>query len=90
MPPPAHPKPPEVTENEIRIRIREPGLFRPDTFRRITIDRSKGIFAIAGKIRADRLVEGDNPDAMVIQSFRFDKKKWTAERAAAWVRNHLA
>jgi len=74
---------PEVTDTEIRIRVKEPNLFIDDTVRTINIDTEKGIKAIVGKLRTD-----GPSGSMKIQAYRFDKEKWTVERAVAWVNEH--
>jgi len=81
-PPPSEFKPePEVTENTIRIRVRDPGDFEDDSFRTINIGAStQGIKATVGRLK------GEN--TMTIQSYVFDKEKWTVEDAQAWVDEH--
>jgi len=72
---------PEVTENTIRIRVRDPGDFEDDSFRTINIGAStQGIKATVGRLK------GEN--TMTIQSYVFDKEKWTVEDAQAWVDEH--
>lgn len=72
---------PDVTENTIRIRVRDPKLFQKGTFRTITIGTaSKGIKAVIGRLKGKT--------ATSIQSYIFDKSKWTTERARAWVKKH--
>jgi len=71
---------PEETENFIHIPVSDSGDFVPGSFRTITIDATKGIIAVVGKLKTDP--EG----SMVIQSFLFDKSKdWTMEKAQAWI-----
>ena len=73
---------PDVTENYIRLRQRDPDDFIQDSFRTITISAEKGIKAVIGKLKND-------PDgSTVIQSFLFDKDKWTVAEAEAWVEEH--
>ena len=76
---------PEVTENYIRIRVRDPGDFRDDSFRTVWISRSQGIKAVMGKLRNPP--EG-HEGSMVVQSYLFDKDKYTLAEAQAWVREH--
>lgn len=85
---PSESKPaPDVTENTIRIRVRDPGDFDPKAFgddgkfRTITIgDKDQGIQATIGKL------EGE--DSTTVQSYVFDKEKWTPARAQTWVDDH--
>lgn len=72
---------PEVTENEIRIRIRPPSMFKEDSFRTITVSSSRGIKFIIGRFKED---DGSTH----VQSVRFDKEKWTVGEAQGWVREH--
>jgi HK97 family phage prohead protease len=73
---------PDITENYIRLRQRDPNDFVQDSFRTITISEEKGIKAVIGKLKSD-------PNGSThIQSYLFDKDKWTVEEAQAWVREH--
>ena len=65
--------------NEHSARIRDPGDFRPDTFRRKTI--SEGVSIIIGKLTS-------GGDSMVTQAYRFVKSKFTPEQAKAWLKEH--
>lgn len=78
-------KPVEETENFIRIRVRDPGDFRDDTFRKVALSASQGIFSIQGKLKAN---EGEESDPMSIQSLLFDVDKWSKEDALEWARDH--
>lgn len=71
---------PDVTENTIRMRVRDPGDFQEDSFRTISIDKSGGIQAVIGRL------EGET--STTVQSYIFDKDKWTVERARKWVSEH--
>ena len=42
---------PEETENFIHIPVRDKGLFNPESFRTISISKSEGISAVAGKLK---------------------------------------
>jgi len=68
----------EQTENEIRERIKDPGLFQPDSFRSKEI--APGIRLIIGKLKGE--------DKTTAQSIRFDKNKFTLEQAKAWMEKH--
>lgn len=78
-----HRKPePDVTENYVRIRIEDPGKFVDDSFRTIVISAPQGIKAVIGKYKTD-------PTGPThVQSYLFDKDKWTVSEAEAWVREH--
>lgn len=72
---------PDVTENTIRIRVRDPGDFQEDSFRTITIgDEADGIQAVIGRL------EGET--TTTVQVFIFDKEKFTTAEAQAWVDEH--
>lgn len=71
----------DVTPNFIRVRVRRPGDFTPGSFRFITLDKSRGIRAVIGRLK------GKTTTAR--QSIVFDRKKgWTAASAEKWVRDH--
>jgi hypothetical protein len=74
---------PEVTENYVRIRVRNPDLFVEGSFRTMVLSASEGIHAIIGKLKSD-------PNgATVIQNYMFElAKDWTMEKAQAWVKDH--
>jgi HK97 family phage prohead protease len=73
---------PEVTENYIRIRVENPDKFVNDSFRTITISAAQGIKAIIGKYKTD-------PNGPThVQSYLFDKDKWTVAEAQTWVEEH--
>jgi phage-related protein (TIGR01555 family) len=69
----------ETTRNQIRVRVARPGDFQKGSFRSITISKKKGISAIIGRPKGKSSTK--------VQSYRFDKKKWDAKTAAAWVRD---
>jgi len=71
---------PEVTEEYIRIRVRNPDDFQKDSFRTIDIDKGKGIKAVIGRLKGETTT--------TTQSFLFDKEKWTVAEAQAWVEEH--
>lgn len=79
-------KKPDVTKNKIRVRVIDPKKFNQnafgenDPFRVMPIDEENGIQATIGKLPGD--------DATTIQDYIFDKDKWTADEAAAWVDKH--
>lgn len=74
---------PEITDKYIRIRVKDPDLFLDDTFKWVTLSEDKGIHSIQGKLKEDGK---DGP--MTIQSYVFEKEKWTLEEAQDWVKEH--
>jgi hypothetical protein len=72
--------PVDVTEKYIRIRQREPGEFEPDSMRTVELSEEQGISCVMGKLRGQ--------DTMTIQTYLFDKEKWTVAEAEAWVKEH--
>jgi hypothetical protein len=75
-------KPWDETDNEISHRIREPGGFEKDSFRRITLKKDKPrIFAIIGRLKGKTTT--------TIQALRFPKADgWTVASAKKWVADH--
>jgi len=72
---------PDVTEDTIRMRVRDPGAFQEGSFRTVNIgDKDNGISAVMGRLKGET--------TMTIQSYVFDKSKWTTERASKWVADH--
>jgi HK97 family phage prohead protease/HK97 family phage major capsid protein len=72
--------PVDVTENFIRIRVAEPKEFQRDSFRIIWISKKDGIKAVAGRKKGSTKLS--------VQSFLFDKKKWSVQKAKKWVKDH--
>jgi len=72
----------EETENEYRVRVRDPGDFQEDSFRRITLKRTRPrIFGIVGRLKGK--------ETMTLQALRFPKADgWTRPRVEAWVKSH--
>jgi hypothetical protein len=72
----------ETTENEIRHRVREPGDFEQDSFRRITIQATKPrVFAVIGKLKGEKTT--------TVQALRFPTDdEWTLTSAKKWVEEH--
>ncbi|MDH5664666.1 MAG: HK97 family phage prohead protease [Nitrosopumilus sp.] len=73
---------PEETENEIRVRLKNPSEFEKDSFRRITVKKDKPkVFGIIGKLKGKT--------ATSLQSYRFPKSDgWTKEKAVKWADDH--
>lgn len=65
--------------NEHAARVREPGDFKPDSFRRKNI--SDGVDIIIGKLKSGE-------DSMVTQAYRFDAQKFTVDEAKKWLKDH--
>lgn len=72
----------EETTGEIRIRVKAPGTFQADSFRRITLKKDKPrVFAVIGKPKGASKTE--------VQSLRFPKEDgWTMAKARAWAKGH--
>jgi hypothetical protein len=64
--------------SELKYRVRPPGDFEGDTFRRKAL--GKGVSAIMGKL--------SDGGEWAVQALRFDKDEWTMEQAKAWVKEH--
>jgi HK97 family phage prohead protease len=74
---------PDVTENTIRMRVKDPKGFQEESFRTVNIgDKGNGISAVMGRLKGET--------TMTIQSYIFDKKKWDVEKARKWVEAHKA
>jgi len=64
--------------SEHAARIKEPGMFQKGSMR--SKELSGGVRLILGKL--------DNSTSMTVQAVRFDKNKWTTERARKWLKDH--
>lgn len=64
--------------NEHAARVREPGSFQSDSFRRINI--APGVDAIIGRLKGET--------STTVQTYRFDKSKFTAAEARKWLAAH--
>lgn len=73
---------------EIWYRIRDQKDFRPDTFRSQEMTGVKGLRMILARLKADKVPEGHDPEALVLQALRFDREHWTLDRAKEWVSAH--
>ena len=84
----------DETENEIRYRVRDPEQFDPDSFRRKPLDGVNGVAIIVGRLKKESVPQGRDPQAMVLQAYRFAKKTdsnpegWTTEKAKDWIKQH--
>ncbi len=70
----------EVTQSYVRVRQSDPSLFTKGSFRTITIDASAGIKAVIGR--------RPGKDGTEVQSFMFDKARWSVEDAKRWIAKH--
>lgn len=70
---------PEITDKYIIIRINDPKSFVSESLKTVWVDEDNGIQEIMGV----------KPESSVneVQSYVFDKNKWTIENARAWVRS---
>lgn len=68
--------------NEHAARQKSPDLFVADSFRSVSSGFPPGLRAIMGKLKSDP----NGP--MVIQTLRFDRRRWTPERARKWLVDH--
>lgn len=74
--------PVETTDKYVRVRVKDPNLFVDTSFRTINISEKDGIKAIIGKLKS-------NPNgATIVQSYLFDKEKWSESEAKKWVEEH--
>ena len=70
----------EVTANYIRLRQRDPDDFQRKSFKIIVLSASKGIKAVIGRLKGKTTT--------TVQSYLFDKTKWTEKEAQDWVAKH--
>lgn len=70
----------EVTEEYIRSGHRSTSEFQEGSLRTITLSEEEGIKAVIGKPKGQ--------DTTEVQSYLFDKTKWTLEKAKAWFKEH--
>lgn len=71
----------EITEQYVRVRVRDPNLFVSGTFRTVALNASEGVHAVVGKLKSTSQV--------LVQDFMFDREKdWTMDKALAWVKEH--
>ena len=65
--------------NEHAARVRDPGDFRPDSFRNKAIG-SEGVRIIMGKLKGE--------SKMIVQAYRFPKDKFTVAQAKKWLKDN--
>jgi hypothetical protein len=78
---------PEVTDNYIRIPVKNPDDYDPDSIRTITISEEKGIKALTGCPKGEYENGKCNVGTEII-TYLFDRDKWTEVEAQAWVEEH--
>lgn len=66
--------------NEHAARQRDPGDFESGSFRNVSGNFPAGISAIMGRLRGQT--------TMTIQSFRFDRNRWSVSEAKRWLKDH--
>lgn len=71
----------DVTENEIRYRVRDPGQFRKGSFRTKAVPG--GVRLILAKLTAAD--NGHKAGSMIVQSVRFDTSAWTEDKVRTWI-----
>lgn len=72
--------PVETTDKYVRVRVRDPGDFEEGSFRTIDISEEQGISAVIGRPKGS--------DKTEVQSYLFDKERWSEAEAEAWVKEH--
>jgi Putative phage serine protease XkdF len=70
----------DVNADTIRIRQRDPSAFEQDSFR--TISLTAGVKAVIGRLH------GQTTTTTTIQTYLFDRGKFTEAQAEAWVKDH--
>ncbi|MDH5782074.1 MAG: hypothetical protein OEZ35_00185 [Candidatus Bathyarchaeota archaeon] len=70
----------EVTADSIRSGHRSPSEFQEGSLRTIALSEEERIKAVIGKPKGQ--------DTTEVQSYLFDKNKWTLEKAKAWFKEH--
>lgn len=78
----------EETETEFTYLLRDPADFIEGNLQRNPVENSNGVSLIAGKLRPEKLAQGEAPKAMVPQSICFDKGIWSDVAAKNWLAQH--
>ncbi len=73
----------DVTTDYIRIRVKDPSLFSPKSFR--TVQLTKGIKSVMGKLLSPP--EGKK-GSMTVQTLLFDKDSYNRDEAIKWAKDH--
>ena len=71
---------PEITENYIRLPVREEGGFQKGSIKTITLDKSKGIKALIGKLKGET--------STTIMTLLFPKDSFDTKTAKKWKEEH--
>ena len=76
----------DETVNQFRWRVRDPKDFLSNTYRAKDLG-SEGISSVLGKLVESKVPEGNDPDSMILQSYRFDKRKgWKRDKVMGWLK----
>lgn len=71
----------DVTPNFIRVRVRNPRDFKKGSFRTVTLNKRRGIYAVMGRLKGQT--------TLTRQAILFERKKgWNKKNAEKWVRDH--
>jgi cation transport regulator ChaB len=73
---------PVTTDKYVRLRQHNPDDFEKDSFRIIVLSEPRGIKAVIGRKKGEKTTS--------IQSYLFDRTKWTVKQAQEWVKKHRA
>jgi len=72
--------PVETTDKYVRVRVKNPDLFQTDSLRTIDMAKDGSIRAVIGRLKGETVT--------TVQSYLFDKDKFTEAEAVAWVEQH--
>ena len=72
--------PVETTDKYVRVRVKNPDLFQADSLRTIDMAKDGSIRAVIGRLKGETVT--------TVQSYLFDKDKFTEAEAVAWVEQH--
>jgi len=78
----------EEKPKEFWYRVRDPGDFRADTMRSKDMPGVEGVRMILGRLKKDKVPKDHDPDALVLQSLRFDREQFSLDEAKTWVAEH--
>lgn len=68
-----------------RARVRNPDHFRSDTFRTKDLEGVNGIQIIVGRLKPEFVPEGNDPNSVVVQAYRFNNEIWSLAAAQKWM-----
>jgi hypothetical protein len=69
----------DITPNSVRVRMKNPDMFVPGSFRTIDIDAKRGIKSVVGKIPGS--------DSMVLQNYIFEN--WKPQDVLTWLKANV-